>query len=99
MAIPKYDSKEVRPFWPKPWKRVKKGFVHSWAIDLGTGRLAGKYLWFFGRPGKFPKQGDGIAIALFKTRKIAREACRKIKSSYPKAKVVRAWIQIFPMDD
>ena len=70
---------------------------HAWAIDTqsheGHG-LLGKYWWFFGPPPKIPASMDGYTTAVFKTRAIAREALHSAKRTFPRAKVVKVYVDI-----
>ncbi len=62
----------------------------AWAINTHTERyhgLIGRYWWFNHRSPIIPPQLEGCKIALFKTRKLARENLSSIKEVYPKAQV------------
>lgn len=66
----------------------------GWVIDTGDGIFLGKYWWFCHKPPVIPASLDGYITAVFRTRKIARDALINVKGSYPKATVRRATIDI-----
>lgn len=69
----------------------------AWAIDIrpndGHG-LIGRYWWFDGCYPNIPKHMEGCRFALFKTRKLAREALPKVKGTYPEARVVHVNVSV-----
>ena len=81
---------------------VKKFF--AWAIDTqsyeGHGYL-GRYWWFKGKSHNIPEHLEDCRVALFNTRRIARENLRYMKTQeyvpFPKAKVVKVEIIIRPV--
>jgi hypothetical protein len=76
---------------------MKKQF-HAWGIDLNTGEghgLAGRYFWFNGQPPNIPPHLQGYKVALFATRKIARENLKNInRYVWLKAKVVKVTVTL-----
>lgn len=73
------------------------GEYSGWAIDTcsreGHG-LIGRYWWFEGEPTHIPKHMEGHRSALFCTRREAREALPKTRSSFPKSKVVKVNVRL-----
>jgi len=71
----------------------------AWVINTqsmeGHG-LIGRYWWFdkkTPRPG-IPIHMEGCHVAMFTTRRIAREHLQSVRHSFPKAKVVHVKVRI-----
>lgn len=70
---------------------------NAWAIDTRSSEghgLVGKYWWFGGESLKIPVCLEGCAIALFKTRKVARENLPFVERAFPNAVVVKVKVAI-----
>ena len=74
---------------------MKEKFT-AWAIntnsDEGHGFI-GRYWWFTERR-NIPVHMEGGKVALFKTRKIAKENLSSVKRSFPSARVEKVIISI-----
>jgi hypothetical protein len=71
----------------------------AWAIktndpEHSKDSLIGRYWWFDEFPHKITQHLEGCLIALFTTRKIARENLKHVKMAYPKAQVVPVKITV-----
>jgi hypothetical protein len=79
----------------KPKANMKEIFI-AWAInansDEGHGFI-GRYWWFTKRA-DMPVHMEGCKVALFKTRKLARENLSSVKRSFPAARVEKVIILI-----
>lgn len=73
---------------------------HGWAIaanDKEYRGLLGKYWWFGNRPHAIPTHMMGYKVAVFRTRRDAREALKYVKSDiygFPNAKVVKVQVAV-----
>ena len=65
----------------------------AWAIATGEKGFIGRYWWFGGKP-TIPIHLEGCRTALFTTRALARENLYYVKSSYPKARIVRVSVNL-----
>lgn len=66
---------------------------YAWAIDYGEGFI-GRYWWFNHKSHPIPPHIEGCKIALFKTRKLARENLPSVKDTYPQAKVSQVRLKV-----
>lgn len=65
----------------------------AWIIETGDrpGGCIGRN-WFL-ENGAIPAHVEGCRVAMFKTRKIAREHLPKVKRAFPKARVIRVKVR------
>lgn len=72
----------------------------AWAIDSrskeGHG-LIGRYWRFNNKAPVIPPHMEGCKLAIFRTRKIARENLPSVKWAFPKARVVQVSVTIEEM--
>jgi len=69
----------------------------AWAINTRSDEehgLIGRYWWFANMPPKIPSHLEGCHIALFKTRKVARENLSSVKRAFESAVVVKVQVTI-----
>jgi hypothetical protein len=78
--------------------RIKKSIekYYGWAIQTRSERegLIGRYWWFNKTHPEIPIHMEGHRIALFITRREARENLPSIKKSFPRARVKRVQVEI-----
>lgn len=73
--------------------KAYKGWAINTNSDEGHG-LLGRYWWFEGTPPIIPDHLHGHEIAVFKTRREAREALPRVRRAFKKARVERVHIDI-----
>ena len=74
----------------------------AWAIETNDPEhrkysLIGRYWWFENKMPIIPPQLEGCQIAMFCTRKMARENLKYVKRAYPEAQVIKVRVNIFPV--
>jgi len=78
-------------------KLVRIDNFYAWGIDTRSGEghgFIGRYWWFNNKYSPIPPQLEGCHLALFKTRKIARENLPSVKRTFPKATVKQVIIKV-----
>jgi hypothetical protein len=72
----------------------------AWAIAVNDddGRkyqgYIGEYWWFHNKSPNIPKHLEGCRIALFVTRKLAREHLEDTRIAFPKSKIVQVKVTV-----
>ena len=69
----------------------------AWAIDTRSSEghgFIGRYWWCFGRGPTIPPQNEGCQVALWKTRREAKEALPDTRRAFSRSKVVSVKITI-----
>lgn len=75
---------------------------YAWAIDTRSDEghgFIGRYWWVNKRVPIIPPYMEGCHVAVFKTRKIARENLSSVKSAFPKAVVVKVLVVVEEVKD
>ena len=70
---------------------------YAWAIDTRSDEghgLIGRYWWFDKHAPIIPAHMEGCEIALFKTRKIARENLPSVQLTFPRAVVIKVSVSV-----
>ena len=81
------------------FKQGRKRF-NAWAIHTRSSEghgFIGRYWCFNGGRSVIPKHMEGCEIALFTTRKLARENLPGVRQSFPHAQVVQVKILVEPV--
>jgi len=70
---------------------------NAWAISIGHTRpsFISRYWWFGNKSREIPKHLEGCRVALFTTRKEARDNLKNVRAAYPKARVEKVFVDIF----
>ena len=68
----------------------------AWAIETGLKQrgLIGRYWWFGKTAPQLPIHLEGCRVALFTTRRIARENLPSVRRSFPKARIIHVTVTV-----